>query len=112
MKKMGKYCKAYQVKDFRQFSGWNGNAQNPGNDSEQIDAKEDEDKAELNDDDILYLQEDFTVTNGIFLQEGIVYDQVSPEWVDFCKDTLKFEIPVFEPVVIKEASEEEVTVLN
>jgi hypothetical protein len=83
MAKMGKYCKAYPVNRFREFSGWTENTQN---------SKESTDK------DYLYLQENFVVTDGIFLDENVIFDNVTPEWMDFCKNSLKFEVPFEAPV--------------
>jgi hypothetical protein len=41
------------------------------------------------------------VTDGIFLDENIIFDEVTPEWMDFCTNTLKFDIPVYEPITIE-----------
>jgi hypothetical protein len=35
------------------------------------------------------------VTDGVFLDENIIFDKISPEWEDFCKSTLNFEVPDF-----------------
>lgn len=78
MAKMGKYCKAYPTERFRAFPNWTEKMQSARGH--------------------LYLQENFVVTDGIFLDERIVFDEVTPEWVDFCKTTLQFEVPSFEPV--------------
>jgi hypothetical protein len=90
MAEMGKYCKAYLVKDFRRFEGW----------AENLDdlRSEDREDAVLDDDDILYLQETYVVTDGIFLDENVVFDQVTEEWQAFCRDELDFEIPEYEPI--------------
>jgi hypothetical protein len=93
MASMGKYCKAYPVSRFREFDGWSENSQNLRKTKEQVDGKEVEVEKELTDTDILYLQENYTVTDGIFLDEAVVFDQVTPEWINFCKETLNFEIP-------------------
>jgi hypothetical protein len=85
MGKMGKYCKAYMVPSFRKFSGWtesSGNARIENNSPRQ-----------LTDEDFLYLQENFVVTDGIFKDENVIFDSVTPEWIDFCKNVLKFEVP-------------------
>jgi hypothetical protein len=96
MAKMGRYCKAYPVARLREFSGWTENAENARKEKKLVDGKEVEVTGELTDDSFLYLQEDYTVTDGIFLDENIIFNQVSPEWVEFCKDVLKFEVPVDE----------------
>jgi len=78
MAEMGRYCKAYLAKDFHAFPGWSGGA-----------------RRETGEDDILYLQENLVVTDGIFKDEGIVFDRVTPEWTEFCTGTLAFEIPEY-----------------
>lgn len=74
MATMGKYCKAYPANRFREFNGWTENNQNT-------------------DDGVLYLQENFAVTKGIFLDEEVIFDQVTPDWMSFCQTTLGFEVP-------------------
>ena len=108
MAEMGKYCKAYLAQDFRKYSGWNEKLDNLRQE-EAEDGKEAEQRTELKDDDILYLQETYIVTDGIFLDENIIFDEVTDEWKAFCTDTLQFEIPEYEPIHIEanEASSEE-----
>src|SRR2546423_1775829 len=84
MANMGKYCKAYPVDRFREFSGWTENAQNANESAAK---------------DYFYLQENYVVTDGIFLDENVIFDNVTPEWIDFCKTSLKFEVPFNEPLV-------------
>lgn len=79
MATMGKYCKAYLLKQFRQFNQWN------------------EDQ-ELTEDSVLYLQENYFVTDGIYKDENIIYDNVTDEWKEFCHQVLEFEIPNYEVV--------------
>lgn len=96
MAKMGKYCKAYYIRDLRAFEGWVENSRNARKEKREIDGKEVEIARELSDNDFLYLQENFIVADGILLDENIIFDQVTPEWVAFCKETLKFEVPDYE----------------
>ncbi|MEW6735159.1 MAG: hypothetical protein AB1489_27960 [Acidobacteriota bacterium] len=93
MAKMGKYCKAYPVKMLREFSGWTENTANLRKDKKRVDGKDVEVQRELTDDDFFYLQENYIVTDGIALDENIIFDKVTPEWEEFCKNNLKFEIP-------------------
>jgi len=95
MEKMGRYCKAYPIQRLREFSGWNENVLNARKEVRQIDGVETEAPRELGDDSFLYLQEDFTVTDGIFLEKNVIFDGVTPEWKEFCLSTLKFEVPAF-----------------
>lgn len=85
MAKTGRYCKAYMIPSFRKFGGWRENSEN---------ARQENGVArKLTDGDFLYLHENLVVTDGIFIDENVIFDNVTPEWVDFCKNELKFEIP-------------------
>jgi hypothetical protein len=88
MEVMGKYCKAYQVKQFRVFKGWteNSNAFSTSNSPDAVDPGN-----YLNDDAVLYLQEDLSVTSGIFKDEQVVFRDSSDEWAQFCRDELLFD---------------------
>ncbi len=99
MAEMGKYCEAYLAKDFRRFDGWTENLENlrpEERDGEEAQVK----RTELKDDDTLYLQENYVVTDGIFIDENIIFDQVTDVWKAFCQDELEFEIPEYEPIEI------------
>ena len=109
MAKMGRYCKAYPITRFREFSGWTEDSQNARKTKQQIDGSEVEAPRELTADDHLYLQENFVVTDGIFIDENVIFDNVTPEWVEFTKTALNFEVPVYEPI---QNSEEKVSGAN
>lgn len=85
MSKMSKYCKAYPIPRFREFSDWQENSTNA--------RKENDAPRPLTDEDFLYLQENLVVTDGIFIDENVIFDNVTPEWADFCRNTLRFELP-------------------
>ncbi len=105
MAEMGKYCKAYLAKDLRRFDGWTENLENlrpeepddPGGEAAPVK------RTELKDDDILYVQENYVVTDGIFIDENIIFDKVTDVWKAFCHDELEFEIPEYEPIEISPA---------
>ena len=101
MATMGKYCKAYLIKNLRQFEQWTENSENTRKEKQEIDGKEVEVKRALTDDDFLYLQENYIVTDGIYKDENIIFDNVTPEWKEFCHKTLEFEIPVYEAVQVQ-----------
>jgi hypothetical protein len=106
MATMGKYCKAYSIKKLRDFSGWTESAGNARKEKQKdADGKEIEVTRTLTADDYLYMQENYVVTDGIFKDENILFDQVTPEWIEYCQQTLKFEIPVYEPVKPASATE-------
>jgi hypothetical protein len=92
---MGRYCKAYPISRFREYKGWTEKAENARKETRIEDGREVEVERQLTDEDYLYLQENYVVTDGAFLDENIIFDDVTPEWKDFCARTLKFEVPVY-----------------
>lgn len=89
MPTMGNYCKAYPVAYFRKFSGWK-EAVPP------LRVSPDSDSAStipLEETEYFYLQENYTVTAGVFLDEAVAFAEVTPEWKVFCTDELKFVVP-------------------
>ena len=107
MATMGRYCKAYQLYQLRQFTEWSENIQNLKKKNEGVNAKEVETERALSEKDIFYIQENYTVTDGIFIDENIIFDNVTPEWKEFCEQTLHFEIPVREPAKLDSPKEME-----
>lgn len=97
---MGKYCKAYPIKRLREFSHWTEQTENTRKEKKTINGEEVEVNRGLTDDDFLYLQENYVVTDGIFMDENIIFENVTPEWKDFCQNTLGFEMPVYQPVSV------------
>ena len=88
MKNMGKYCKAYEIEKLMAFPGWAENVK----DVEAPASRNGETVDEQAPATFYYLQENYTATDGIFLDENVVFDAVTPEWVEFCRDKLKFEV--------------------
>lgn len=85
MTRMGSYCRAYHARDLAAFPGWtpDASALRPAEGTRAAPAH----------DDVLFLQEDFSVTDGIFLDEHVVFADAGPEWRAFCRDTLGFAVP-------------------
>ena len=101
MSKMGSYCKAYPISRFREYQGWAEKTENFRIEKEAPSDGQAPEKSHL------YLQENYVVTDGIFIDENIIFDDVTPEWMDFCKITLNFEVPVYEPVRVKQEEAEQ-----
>jgi hypothetical protein len=95
MSKMGRYCKAYPISRFCEYQRWAEKTENFRLENETPEKGH------------LYLQENYVVTDGIFIDENIIFDDVTPEWMDFCKHTLKFEVPSYEPVTMKQGEAEQ-----
>jgi len=93
MPKVGKYSKAYPLKLFRQFPGWTENLKNSRKIRKEINGEIVEVERELSDSQYLYLQENFAVTDGIFLDENIIFSDVTPAWIDFCRNVLGASFP-------------------
>jgi hypothetical protein len=103
MTTMGKYCKAYSLKKLREFCGWTERTENTRQEKQKgTDGKEVEVTRALTDNDYLYLQENYVVTDGIFKDENIIFDQVTPEWIAYCHEGLKFEIPSYASTPVQE----------
>ncbi len=102
---MRKYCKAYYVRDLRKFKGWKEKTENLRKEKKVVDGQEVEVSRDLTDDDFLYIHENFVVTDGIFSDKNIIFDDVTEEWKKFCIEELKFEIPDFEAVEVSEKKE-------
>src|ERR1044072_4950929 len=93
MPTVGKYSKAYPLKLFRQFPEWTENLKNSRKIRQEINGETIEVGRELNDSEYLYLQENFTVTDSIFLDENIIFSDVTPAWIDFCRNVLRAPFP-------------------
>ena len=37
-------------------------------------------------------------SDGIFKDEDIIFDNLKPDWKEFCQNTFAFEIPVYEAI--------------
>lgn len=93
MAEMGRYCKGYLLEEFQAFAQWQANVQNARKEKNDQTGQGGVEPRMLTDDSILYLQENFVVTDGIYKDENIIFDDVTPEWVAFCRQALQFEIP-------------------
>ena len=80
------YARAYLLGDLRKFSDWH-------EEKETVHADENGNSHELSDDDVVFLQEDFTVTELIWPGENVIFNRVTPEWIDFCTQELQFRVP-------------------
>ena len=84
------YARAYLLGELRKFSGWREekvNWKNAGptdqNGSSQA----------LSDSDVVFLHQDFTVTELIWPGENVIFNQATPEWQEFCVQELQFNVP-------------------
>jgi hypothetical protein len=88
---MGAYCKAYPIDRFRAYRQWTEQAQNARTETQVVDGKEVTVTRTLGEDAFLYLQENYCVTDGIFIDENIIFADVSEAWLEYCKTVLAFD---------------------
>jgi len=93
MAKMGRYCKAYMLGQVSKFDNWIAQAENARLEEQETDEGKQQAPRELTEDSVIYLQENYIVTDGIYLDENVLFDDVTEDWKQFCSDTLGFEIP-------------------
>ena len=84
------YARAYLLGQLRKFSDWR---EEKINWQETIRADENGNSRELSDDDVVFLQQDFTVTELIWPGENVIFNRTTPEWIDFCTQELQFKVP-------------------
>lgn len=80
------YARAYLLGELRKFSDW-------VEEKEVIPADENGNSRQLSDDDVVFLQQDFTVTELIWPGENVIFNRITPEWKDFCTQELQFKVP-------------------
>ncbi len=87
MATMGRYVKAYTAATLSGFDAFapNLDALRPADDGGARDT--------LADDDILFVHEDFAVTDGIYRDENVIFEPDTDAWKSFCTDTLGFAVP-------------------
>ncbi|HEX5759942.1 MAG TPA: hypothetical protein VF121_12190 [Thermoanaerobaculia bacterium] len=101
MAEMSDYCKAYLLGSLRAYPGWSEKSENAR--VEEVDGKKADAPRVLDDESIVYIHDSYVVTDGVFKDENVLFDDVTDEWKEFCHSTLSFEIPVYEPIEIPQA---------
>lgn len=84
------YAQAFLLGDLRKFSGWR---EEKINWKETIPAGENGSAHALTDNDVVFLHQDFTVTQLIWPGENVIFNQPTPEWQGFCEQELHFKVP-------------------
>lgn len=83
------YCKAYHLGELRTFNGWSEGGNNL---KENVDGSDNAHKG-YDDETIVYLHQDFSVTESMRQNENVIFDDVTPEWEGFCRNSLQFKVP-------------------
>jgi ankyrin repeat protein len=85
-----KYCRAYYLKDLRTFPEWH---------ESRIDWKEKKENGNggadegFTDDRMVFIHQDLTVTESVWHNENVIFNNVNSEWEEFCANSLKFKVP-------------------
>jgi hypothetical protein len=91
-----KYCKAFYLRDLRKYTSWtedriNWKAKDTANTKEE-NAEHDQDSS-FPDDKIIFIHQDFTVTESMWQGENVIFNSVTPDWKEFCSGILGFKVP-------------------
>jgi hypothetical protein len=87
-----KYCKAYHLNDLRAFSNWSESRINWKDKRDQAQAGE-QGTGDFTDEKIVFIHQDFTVTESIWHEENVIFNEVSDQWREFCATALSFKVP-------------------
>jgi hypothetical protein len=90
---IGKHCKSFPLGMLRRFPNWTENPENARKMRKEIEGEAVEVPRELTDSNYLYVQQNFTVTDSIFLDENIIFDKVTADWIEFCIHELGVKFP-------------------
>jgi hypothetical protein len=80
------YAKGYLLGELRKFSGWR-------EEKIMVASEENGNSRELSDRDVVFLHQDFTVTQLMWPGENLIFNQNTPEWREFCSQQLQFKVP-------------------
>jgi hypothetical protein len=83
------YCKAYYLRDLKQFADWPAEA----NLTAVKDSKESDEETDGDEQRVVFIHQDFTVTASMRHDEEIIFNSITPEWQQFCFGTLAFRVP-------------------
>lgn len=94
------YCKAYELGELRQGPDWALRTKDSllrlhlfiGEEGEGVE-HEDITVRDADDSTVLFLHQDFTVTEGIYPDDNVILEDVDMEWQNYCVQSLDFEIP-------------------
>lgn len=78
------YSKAYKLKQMKCFAGW-GEIFDEATESFR-------EMEKLRDDNFVFLHQDYSVTIGPMLGSGVIYDNINPQWKQFCDEILQFKV--------------------
>lgn len=88
-----KYCKAYHLGSLRKYPEWSESRINwKKRDNGHSDGSH-ETNEPFPDDKVVFIHQDFTVTESVWHSENVIFNQVNSAWQGFCANTMKFKVP-------------------
>jgi hypothetical protein len=84
------YCKAYHLGELRKYPSW---IEERINWKQKKDERDGGDPVSLEDDKIVFIHQDFTVTESIWHNENVIFRGDDGAWEEYCAHTLKFKVP-------------------
>ena len=89
------YCKAYYLRQLRQFPAWTENPpqRKPPSTEQPDDKDQTNEESRLTDDSIVFIHHDYSVTASIWHDEDVLFKSRKPEWKTFCEQGLGFRVP-------------------
>ena len=88
-----KYCKAYHLGDLRRWPEWSESRINWTETTEGAPDQVPGNDVGFTDDSIVFVHQDYTVTKSMWHNENVIFNQVKPEWMEFCSGELSFRVP-------------------
>lgn len=87
-----KYCKAYHLQDLREYPAWSEGRINWKKKKDDNNGDGDGDEP-FPGDKVVFIHQDLTVTESVWHNENVIFNQVDSAWSDFCSDALRFKVP-------------------
>jgi hypothetical protein len=86
-----KYCKAYHLGDLRKYPMWTESRINWK--EKKGDNNGDTDSGPFIDEKIVFIHQDFTVTESMWHDANVIFNGIESSWKEYCADSLKFKVP-------------------
>jgi hypothetical protein len=83
MSELSNYCKAYSANDLRKYPQWRERI-SPA--LIRLEAGAENEKGS----EYFFIHDDYVVRSGVYLEENVVFDDVTPSWKAFCETALNF----------------------
>jgi hypothetical protein len=78
MSNLSAYCKAYPLEHLRAYAHWADAHRGHTADGYG---------------DFAFVHDNYEVTGGIFVDDDVIFRDITPEWVAFCSSELDFKVP-------------------